>query len=526
MTIHFKLRYLTLSAILLSGSAYSMRFSATINRLKLPLVISTEQPPQIKYVPPGNLNVTAHRMCGDGDVAHFASVHPEFDFVPSDQAQLDVMIGYWVVEDGAIDISPSATNWYPMAYKKINIASSQANMDQNGGRFLPFTHAPIGAGVNGMLVARSELVNLYNVAKESFNVTKNYRVFAAALACVDPNESGEIVAEGSGTYTPSPVDTIGSLSGISAAAESVMSSSAPLNQILNTNKKIKIDGKTATSPQPYAYSFGNQGADLPLKLYSLFEAIMNTSYPATAANVDEYKAALDGSNYKTTVSAHTGDKINFCNDVGADSSKTAKHYDFEPFPLNMTCKYLYNGSDLQNAYTALFAPIEKPSLVEFENAQRNLAKRFLVAAGYEAAQKHLHKNAKVIRTGCFKKTGNGQNLIGRVVASYPFKFVVENGRFTLKANQHNHIHPENLFAISDFNNYFSHEILAIWGQVTPSQGSSDPNQLKNNGIYLPLSNPAQLDMYPVDNTSFSNVPLNINFKVRSVGGSCSGTIFC
>lgn len=526
-----KLQFLTLSTLLLSTSAYSMRFSATINKLKLPVLMSTEQPPQIKYLAPGNINVTAKRMCGDGDVSQFSSSNPKFDFVPSEEAKLDVIVGYWIVEEGSLDINPNNSNWYPIAYKPVDIASSDSNLNQNGGRFLPFNHAPIGANVNGLTIIRSELVNLYKIAKESFQSSKNYRVYASALACVTPDESSEMVPEGTGSYAPSPVETINSLSSITNAAESALSGSV-INVIINNNKKIKIDPKTATvatsdpaNPKPYSFSFGNQGIDLESSnLYTLFKSIMNTEYPEAAKDVDEYKTAL--ANIKSSISGYTNDKIKFCNDVGAVSNKTAKTYTYEPFPMNLTCKNLYSDSALDIAYKALFQPAEKPSVEEFLVVKKNLAKRFLVAAGYEVSQKHL-ADKPVIRTGCFKKAG--QNLIGRIVASYPFKFQFDsvNKRYALKTNPNNHLHPEYLFAISDYYRYFANDVLAIWGQVQQAQGTTNISDIQSqNSIALPLSNRDELEAKPVDNTSFGGVPLNINFKVRSVGGNCNGTIYC
>lgn len=80
------IRPIILATLALSSlSASAMSFKAQIQPLKLPLMISTSQPPKVKFTPPGEISVGLMRMCGDGDVAHFEQEHPDFNFVPQER---------------------------------------------------------------------------------------------------------------------------------------------------------------------------------------------------------------------------------------------------------------------------------------------------------------------------------------------------------------------------------------------------------------------------------------------------------
>lgn len=225
------------------------------------------------------------------------------------------------------------------------------------------------------------------------------------------------------------------------------------------------------------------------------------------------------------LSGYTGsDKIAFCNEVGATSNKTTKVYsNLEAFSVNLTCKNLYGNNALDSSYKDLATPASKPSAADFINLKKNLAKRLFLAASFEAAQSTLDASAVVARSGCFKKSG--QNMIGRVMASYPFSFNYNSTthKTLIFAHQGNHLHPESLFALSDFNRYFTSDATAIWGQVVPAQAEDKMTELRSKHIEMKLNDKADLSNKKLEDATF-NAPININFKVRSVGGSC--TIYC
>lgn len=534
-----KFNYLSLSVLLVSSPAWSMKFSAPLNQLKLPVMLSTEQPPAIKYTPAGEIAVSALRMCGDGDVEHFASANTTFDFMPHDVHDLDVVLGYWVVEEGSTGnaLVPTQNNWFPVAYKKVPIAEKTGDLAYEG-RFLPITHAKIGASANVMKLMKFDLMNLHTLAKNSFESNKNYRIYAGAFACNQPDGADDLVSESSSDYKykASPVESLRSLEvGLPAAVDSMFGGSMIIMDLLD-NKKLKIDLKSSVAsrnvpsatPSPYEYDFAkHSGLDIEDKapqLYDIYEKIMKTHYPVAATDVDSYKTAIAGANWHSAVSGYTAsDKIAYCNSVGAASNKDAKVYpNLEAFSLNLTCKNLYNGGALDTAFREIAQPSSKPTPSEFINLKKALAKRYFLAASFVTAQKKMDDTAVNVRSGCFKKPGQA-NLIGRLIAAYPFNFVVEDEKYVIKANTNNHLHPESLFALSDFTRYFASDATAIWGQVVPGQADAQVNELQSKSILLKLNDKTDLMKNRVEDSSFNN-PININFKVRSVGGSC--TIYC
>lgn len=534
-----KFNYLSLSVLLVSSPAWSMKFSAPLNQLKLPVMLSTEQPPAIKYTPAGEISVSALRMCGDGDVERFSNDHTSFDFMPHEVHEMDVVVGYWVVEEGSSGnaLVPTQSNWFPVAYKKVPIAEKPAELVYEG-RFLPTTHAKIATSANVMNLMKFDLMNLHTLAKSSFESKKNYRIYAGAFGCMDADGQDQIISETSSDYKykASPVESLRSLeSGLPAAVDSMFGGSMILADLLN-NKKLKIDLKSnvagrmvpSAAPTPYDYEFGNHGIDLKdeaPKLYGIYKKIMETDYPTPVpTDAAAYKAAMAGSDWYLEVSGYSaGDKINYCNSVGATSNKDAKVYqNLEAFSLNLACKNLYNVGGLDTAFKELAQPSTVPSPADFINLKKALAKRYFLAASFEAAQKDMDSKAETSRVGCFKKPGQDK-LIGRLLSAYPFHFEVVGEKYVIKSHITNHLHPETLFAIRDFSRYFESDEIAIWGQVVPGQLEAQVHDLQNKSILLKLDNKTDLMKNKVEDSTFNN-PININFKVRSVGGSC--TFFC
>ncbi len=517
-----KIHYLSLSAILLSSSAWSMKFSTLMMPFKQPVNLSTEQPPAIKYTQPGTIIVGAHRLCGDSDVANFSSSHPEFEFVPHDNKKIDVLIGYWVVENGATGsaLLPSESNWYPIANQKIDIAENQANTVWTG-QFNQISHAPSASNVNVMKLLQNEIKNLQETAILSYGSTKQYRIFSGAFACVDPSESSEL---DSTDYAPSPVDTVLSLKVIEQEVNSAFNGQN-LNQIIQDNRKLKISLKSSptgvgtTGVKAYDLSLGNHGENLEgAPLYDTYKKILELDNPPAATDGDSYRAAMAANSLSNSIgSGLSGDKIDYCNNQGATSNKTTKTYKYEAFPLNLSCKKLIDNGNLSDSFAALFTPSDKLSDSDFKTAQKNLAKRFLMAAVYEAAQEKLENDAKVVHAGCFRK-GSQSNLISRLISSYPLNFKQVANKFSIQTNPSNIIHPESLFALHDFSSYSANDAKAVWGQVIPSQAI--PSDLNVNGILFRLEEKAELQGQELD----FNAPININIKVRSVGGSC--TMYC
>lgn len=531
-------------------SASAMSFKAQIQPLKLPLMISTTQPPKVKFTPPGEISVGLMRMCGDGDVAHFEQEHPEFDFVPQTVTNLHVLVGYWVVEADSTNPVPSSANFYPIGYRKNEIAEGPTTIKYEG-KFLPINKS-FSPGPNGLNLMAMEILNLHKVAKESFGAQKDYRIFAGASTCVTPaQESALADASSSGfTYTPSPVEILHTLTSTgsgqlldlanSAANDLDASEDNKVNQFVNKYDKVKFtmgdknesiykDNTTYIAEpgkKPYRYDIGNHGESMTsLQSFAIMEEIAKLDYPTMTGATDADKL-LEYRNTMTALSTYSKvsgiDSMAKCKSVAnIDVNGAAPQYKWEAFPMNLSCKHLLSNGQLQNKVTELFKPDTLPDQAKFDSLKKDLAKRFFVASVFETAQKALHASSsvKIERPNCFNTSGS-QKLIHRLVGSYPFEFKKTAGAYKINPSAYNHVHPEPLFALVDYTRYFSDDRVGVWGQVLPASATPDPEAW---GMKFPLKNQDWSDN-EVDSSTFNGVPININFKIRSVGGSCP--MFC
>ena len=496
------LHKLSILAVLVSSPVWSMSFTSTMKTFQPPVTLGVEQPPAIQFTAPGKIGVSATPYCGDGDVVHFAGEHPSFEFLPSTGTSMDAIAGYWIVDDGATGdaLLPKSANWYPIAYQKIPLSGSGTSV----GKFLSISQNPVGTNSNVMDLISTDLRLLHSTAKDSFESNKNYKVFAAILSCASPDGAANLITDGSGTYEATPIELVHSLNEIKSVVNTAFNTTNFATILGNT--KVKIDLKAAAnrnlgtnSPKPYDFILGSNGEPISGSLYDTYKNILEATYPAQDSDptVEEHTAIMQGLSWRALLqSGMSGDKIAYCNAQGAKSDKNAKTYlAYEPFPLNLSCKNLFSGSELSDSYKALFNPPAIPSEDDFKTAQKALAKRFFMAAVYQTAQNYFNTKPSVAKTGCFKKSAQ-PHLIHRIVASYPLNFAIgSNGKYVISGNASNHLHPESLFAISDYSRYFSNETLAIWGQTAPSQNTGD---VRTRAFDLPLGNKTLLNQNKVD----------------------------
>lgn len=542
---------LILATLALSSLAASaMSFKAQIQPLKLPLMISTSQPPKVKFTPPGEIAIGLMRMCGDGDVANFEDENPQFNFVPQSVNEMHVMIGYWVVPTDATNFVPTPANFYPIGYRKNPIAEDE-NSIQYQGKFLPMNKS-FSPGPNGLNLLATEILNLQKIAKESYGSDKDFRIFAGASTCINPSNASTLVDAPTGgfsdsDYKPSPVEILHTLTTTSnghlysvaetAAAELGDSNFNP-NSFKNQFKKVKASkggvsqsiytGNTSyyapVNNKPYSYEIGNgQGTEIKDSIMNLVIEIANLQPPTLTATSDADKLV----EYTNTMKALTIynkissiDSFSDCkNDVNLNLNLdgVAGKYNWEPFPMNLSCKYLLNGNELANKVKALFEPTSLPDAGAFKNLQVDIAKRFFIGGVYEAAQAELQASVVIERPNCFNTSGV-QKVIHRLVGSYPFEFkrILSTKTYQINASPHNHVHPEPLFALVDYTRYFNEDVWGVWGQVLPAGQTVDPAAW---GMTFPIKTQDWND-HKIEDSTFNGVPINIKFNIRSVGGTC------
>jgi hypothetical protein len=259
-------------------------------------------------------------------------------------------------------------------------------------------------------------------------------------------------------------------------------------------------------------------------------------------------------------------KISYCQSLGINTDRSVPSFRWEVFPMNVSCKKLFNENEsissdktsLSAAYKDLTSTIATSADMatlrdKFWSIKKTLAMRYYVANATNVLQKSLQTNSdlKISHANCFNS--GSKPLITRLVGSYPIRFTLSGSAYTTSPNPFNHLHPEPLFALSDWKNYASSDIIGIWGQVvnrTPYyppgafsgvtggvDGSIDPGSIilpdpipatpinpLEWGVYLPINDSTELSKNKVEGKTFKGPAINILFKIRSIGGSCPG--FC
>ncbi len=629
-----KVQLLVAVLALTTLSAWGLSFKATMQPLKLPVTLAMSLPPEQPESVPGQMTVGLQRMCGDGDVAHLQQTNPQIEFVPQSVSSMDVLVGYWMIEgnpDADSSYLPTSSSFRPVAYVKgAQIGNNPASI-QIATDFLPISHS-IENGKNGLEILASEIINIYRNGQRSFGPAKSYQVMAGVFTCMNVDDASAIVSKNDSQYkyVPSTTELTNQMSHDNAlpklAYDNIKNLSeadykdgkfskvlgyginSPTGSMLRfpvdenrdyTPLKIFLDkddaalrnqnGASSISSSDLALLSGNQA-------WSKFQNIMDLEWPVpelprnTQAEVDAYNALSDTAkmaflngkidNWKSAlniqISTTTSQQLAYCNSIGLQSSSTNSIYKWEVFPMNSSCRKLFNEGissspdslSLSEAYNNLvnsvLSMVQMTQLKDnFYKTKRSLAARFYVANVLEVLQRKSQTNSalSISHANCFNT--NGKPLITRLIGSYPLRFEIDAGGefYTLKPNPFNHIHPEPLFALADWFDYKDSDVLGLWGQVVnrqpvyppgafseltsyegmdlsgemyppfdlstfvmPKPLPAEPLHPDEWGIKLPVNDKPALNNNKVDGRTFKGPAINILFKIRSIGGNCPG--FC
>lgn len=543
-------------------TTWGMGFKTYINPLKLPYQMSTSEPPVLRFTPPGEMSVGLLRACGDGDVERFSRSHPDFDFAPHapQLASMDVTMGYWIVPDGA-DPTPTDQNFFTIARKRAPIAEQTVQI-VNDGTFRPemlnyregtpifkngqvqpqqgFKSATITGDQNGMALLATDLINLHEYAKRSYGTQKKFRIYAGAFACLGDQDTPSKYK----FYSPSAVETNHALSnpdaGLLATIRDALNSYDPdsiedfqknyssLSYTAQESESIYSTAYKASTQRPLKFVIAeSQSVQFSSsdKLWNTFLEISKLSYP-TFTEMDTDK--LD--KYRSYLRAHPlfakigkmNNEISFCQNFGINIDSEKSQYRWESFPMNLSCKYFHQGQALADSIEALFNPKTLPDEQSFKLLKKEIASRFYTAAAFEATQKKMNTDDKIIvaKSNCFKKSP----VIKSVLAAFPFEFRRDDltKSYSVVSEHKNH-HPEYLFAILDFKSYFNNDKVSIWGQLL---GSNLPNSFNSESwsILLPLGDQDALQAHEINKNTFKKTSINIMLRIRSIGGHCP--MFC
>lgn len=247
----------------------------------------------------------------------------------------------------------------------------------------------------------------------------------------------------------------------------------------------------------------------------------------------------------------SGDKISKCRDFGLNVSISTKVYPWENFPLNASCKALFEGYlPLQSLYNDLVNPgffIDEAAQLE---RKKKLVQNLYLAAAYESAQNFIQgsNSYKMVNHHCFKESSD-RSYIDKLVVSYPIKVNYDPvaHKYSLD-NTATHLHPEPLFALRNGLSTYAKTMTrnASFASISPTANpmanlnsvycqiygdGCKPDEMlpewKASGFLIPV-NGSNRSEHTIDTNTF-NVPLNINFKIRGLsrdGFACQGVFFC
>lgn len=276
---------------------------------------------------------------------------------------------------------------------------------------------------------------------------------------------------------------------------------------------------------------------------------------------------LQGTNRNSTYQSHirnqlnailpaamlTGDKLTQCAGMGLRTSNTDTLYRWENYPMNSSCRALYEGFlPIDSLYNSLATPSALIDEAEFTQRKKKLVQNIYMAAAIEAAQDYIQasNDLRMQNYSCFP-AGAGTSYIDKLVASYPIKVDYDaTTRKYLIDNSLVHQHPEPLFAereglwdyrtrayvdlhhLTELGPNPPGNLIAVYCQVygsacLPNADASRIPSWKNFGILIPVNGPNRAD-HLIDLNTFSPA-LTIDFKIRGLsreGRACEGEGFC
>lgn len=543
------------------SSAWALNFKTSIQQINLPSTSVKKVPKSDPPAAPGVLKLAGKMVCGDGDVSHYSSEHPQVDFVrgPAGSAtvhaqdldpnsnwmqftvsgttHVPTVVGYWITEDGASNEPlPTNANWFPVA--KMDLPATTSGDVQISGAY-PINQA-MGGGVNSLELLRNEIDAVRTIGVNSYAHTKGYRIHAGIFSCLEPIDANPpgVTVGGSSDYLPTSAEIGASL--VKADSSSVLqdfdtidwNDNSKVLTFVNEFQKVALHKeKTAsfaqsggTSGRPVTYKLSKTGdASLSAKVISVAQSIANLTYPTIAADdanpLTTYKNAV-----KPLVDAiipssilGSGNRLSGCNALlELQTSSTSPQYRWEHFAMNLSCRALlgWNGqNDLQNAYEAITGPTALPDATDFQGLKKALLRVVYFAGAVEATQKYIQTASDYTapRPSCFPNSGP---YVNKLIASYPLRFNYAGSEYKMD-NTPRHQHPEPLYALSNYTYYHAKNINAVYCQAFGDSQTCTNSGWNNFGIMLPVGDPNSI----LNNHKISqlfNVTLDLVFTIRAV----------
>lgn len=444
---------------------------------------------RIDYPEPGMLNVGAQVFCGDGDVAHYASAHPNWKNTNANQVPFT--LGYWIAPES--DPIPKEKNYMSMG---TGMVSTQ------GGYVKTFTPYYGNASKEMLAFAKGEMSTLvdarpYRMSASVADADK-YRLYVGVMTCtevVNPDSRPLAAATVLRAMSDLRMELNNSSSNFMAASQP---SSTDWDKF-----RDKLGVKLSTSDHKLNYSLGN-GEKLSGDLAELAKKVFDLSYPADG-NIE---AALNGVSFKGQLSslANAVDSKTKCGEVGNGISST-EQYKWELFPMQLTCSALNAGSP------GTFSAAVSAYLGQTTGSESQFkAKRATVVALLAAASQMQSLSAywedkmdPYPAQRCFL------NAPGKMIDYTINSAVLQLKNPAVPDVSYGSSHPEPSYAIGQFAMYDGHDEMTIFGQTgaDPSYGwnfTRGSAMSTVGGDFLPKS-------------------VRVNLNIRGIGCS-NGPMYC
>jgi len=357
---------------------------------------------------------------------------------------LPIVIGWWIVNEGA-DPLPTNANWHPVAVGDLPSTT-------DGSEFIEgtsFRSASHNHEVNPMVNLANEMRAVYNLAKNTYGGSGQFRIHAGVFGCMQPTYTPaagfrptktEIAASFGNISDSDALDNIAAINNSSAATDSALE-----NAVKNEWNKVHISFKESESFAQNSADFSGGGSYSyrpvrvslsstsnekdalnfdGLTLYNKLKAISELRQP-TRESLGKTKAEIiaevDADDTITNKSAEKDARfavvkgkyqeevlsqlksifpeVGGSEFISAASNNVSERlnrckdyfgidsvkYAWEPFQMNVSCKLFWGGEQLKQNYNAFKALQLNNDLDLPSEASYVSAKRVLMKTLYAAA---------------------------------------------------------------------------------------------------------------------------------------------
>lgn len=433
----------------------------------------------------GDIRITTDQFCGDSDVAHYASTHPEVRFVTNGTVQF--VLGYWLGVAGANRPLPTAQNWFPLG--STSLASDDASTT---------SMQPMGGG------SQTSIMTLTRNAMRGLTRNTGFRMPAQAGSLRKDAHFGimmcDAVLGNAGSNMPVAYEVMQSFSeGVPNAVAAELEQGGPLSSMQKFALNVDSAGVSIDVVQSGNHSVQND------PLFSLAKDLQNLQFPQNVDDIDAYREAiadrLDNNNGPgPALSQLAQDFVTkpSCAQVYGVINNAANYW-WEPFPMQLACAQL-NG--IAALLSQLRDPASLPSQADFIETRQKIIERLVKAAFVQNAERAFNTQYASAQqtTRCF-------NPDRQYVDSVMGSLLIDVGG-SAASNTLNMIHPEPYFAIGGDAPYRN----ATGNQYTiyAASSSARPTTIERGIV---AAAPA------LQNRSFL-----LNYRVRGVG--CGQNWYC